>query len=189
MVVLEERGNIGTLIPSHSLGETDLKELINEYEKELRYFAYKIVRDWIIVDDIMQEVFIKTFLKLDSLEKRSSIKSWLYTITYNRCIDYFRSKTVKPTLLIENFEEIKVDNTDSAEIEAMEQFEKNWLYQAVNSLPIQYKEPIILFYFRQYSYQEICEALNENIGVIKNRLFRGRRLLKEKYSDYQYSCD
>lgn len=69
MVVLEEKGNIKTLVPSHGLCETDLEELINEYEKELRYFAYKIVRDWIIVDDIMQEVFIKIFLKLDSFEK------------------------------------------------------------------------------------------------------------------------
>ncbi|MEK5520888.1 RNA polymerase sigma factor [Heyndrickxia sp. FSL W8-0423] len=189
MVVLEEKGNIKTLVPSHGLCETDLEELINEYEKELRYFAYKIVRDWIIVDDIMQEVFIKIFLKLDSFEKRSSIRSWLYKITYNQCIDYFRSKTIKSPRLIEYLEEIKVANTDSAEIEAIEKFEKEWLCHTVNSLPNQYKEPILLFYFKQYSYKEISETLNENIGVIKNRLFRGRRLLKEKYFDYQVSYD
>lgn len=152
---------------------------------ELRYLAYKYVRDWILVDDVMQEVFIKIFLKLDSFEKKSSIRSWLYTITYNQCIDHFRSKTVKSTVLIENLEEVKEVNTDSAEVEAIKQFEKNWLYHTVNSLPNQFKEPIFLFYFKQYSYKEISEALNENIGVIKNRLFRGRRLLREKYFNYQ----
>lgn len=184
-----EKGNIKTLVPSHSLCEKDIEELINEYEIELRYFAYKYVHDWQIVDDIMQEVFIKVFLKLDTFEKRSSIRSWLYKITYNQCIDYFRRVEVKSPLLIEDLEETKAAHTDSAEIEAIEKFEKDWLYHTVNSLPNQYKEPILLFYFKQYSYKEISEALNETIVVIKNRLFRGRRLLKEKYFDYQESCD
>jgi RNA polymerase sigma-70 factor, ECF subfamily len=78
-----------------------------------------------------------------------------------------------------------VTHAEPAETKALQQFEHNWLYHSVNSLPIQFKEPIILFYFKQYSYNEICELLNERIGVIKNRLFRGRRLLKEKYVDYQ----
>ena len=189
LVKIIEKNSTNPVVSTRSLSEKDLEELINEYEIELRYFAYKIVRDWLIVDDIMQEVFIKIFLKLDSFEKRSSIRSWLYTITSNQCIDYFRSKTGKSTMLVENLEEIKVVTTYSAEIEAIELFEKDWLYHTVNSLPNQYKEPILLFYFKQYSYKEISEALNETIGVIKNRLFRGRRLLKEKYYDYQESYD
>jgi RNA polymerase sigma-70 factor, ECF subfamily len=189
MVDLIEKNNIKPIVSACILSEKDFEALIKEYEIELRYLAYKYVRDWIIVEDIMQEVFIKVFLKLDSFEQRSSIRSWLYTITYNQCIDYFRSKSVKYTLLIENLEKIIVTHTEPAEIEVLQKFEYNWLYQNVNSLPMQFKEPIILFYFKQYSYNEICELLNEKIGVIKNRLFRGRRLLMEKYVDYQKNSD
>jgi RNA polymerase sigma-70 factor, ECF subfamily len=185
MVEWMEKNNINPIVSPFNLSEKDFEALMNDYEKELRYLAYKYVRDWIIVEDIMQEVFIKIFLKLDSFEQRSSIKSWLYTITYNQCIDYFRSKTVKYTFLIEDIEKVMVTYSEAAETEVLQQFEHNWLYHTVNSLPIQFKEPIILFYFKQYSYNEICVLLNEKIGVIKNRLFRGRRLLKEKYVDYQ----
>jgi RNA polymerase sigma-70 factor, ECF subfamily len=185
MVELMAKNNKNPIVSTCILTEKDFEVLMKEYEIELRFLAYKYVRDWIIVEDIMQEVFIKVFLKLDSFEKRSSIRSWLYTITYNQCIDYFRSKTVKYTYLIENLEKIIVTHTEPAEIEALHQFEHNWLHQTINSLPIQFKEPIILFYFKQYSYNEISELLNEKRGVIKNRLFRGRRLLKEKYVDYQ----
>jgi RNA polymerase sigma-70 factor, ECF subfamily len=185
MVELMGEKNKNPIVSTCILTEKDFEELMKEYEIELRYLAYKYIRDWIIVEDIMQEVFIKVFLKLDSFEQKSSIRSWLYTITYNQCIDYFRSKTVKYTHFIDNLEKIIVTHTETAEMEALQQFEYNWLYQTINSLPIQFKEPIILFYFKQYSYNEISELLNEKRGVIKNRLFRGRRLLKEKYVDYQ----
>ncbi|WP_413305980.1 RNA polymerase sigma factor [Bacillus sp. 1P10SD] len=172
--------NINRVAPSCPLSEKDFDQLIKEYEIELRFVAYKYVRNWIIVDDIMQEVFIKIFLKWDSFEQRSSIKSWLYTVTINQCIDYFRSKTVKHTLLIDDLEKMEVLHTDpAAETEAIQQLDNKWLYHTVNSLPTQFKEPIILYYFKQYSYKEIGELLNETICVIKNRLFRGRRLLKE----------
>jgi len=189
MVEFMGGNNIKPIVSAHILSDKDFEALMKEYEKELRGLAYKYVRDWIIVEDIMQEVFIKVFLKLDSFEQRSSIRSWLYTITYNQCIDHFRSKCDKYTLLTENPEKIKVTQTEPAEIEALQRFEHNCLYQTVHSLPIQFKEPIILFYFKQYSYNEICELLNEKIGVIKSRLFRGRRLLKEKYIDYQKNSD
>lgn len=185
MIELMRENIRNPIVSTCILTEKDFEALIKEYEIELRYLAYKYVRDWIIVEDIMQEVFIKVFLKLDSFEQRASIRSWLYTITYNQCIDYFRSKTVRDTHLIENLEKIMVTHTEPAEKEALLQFEYNWLYQTINSLPIQFKETIILFYFKQYSYNEISELLNEKMGVIKNRLFRGRRMLKEKYVYYQ----
>jgi len=147
MLKLKEKNSTVSDVSSYSLSEKEFEELFKEYEMELRYLAYKYVRDWILVDDIMQEVFIKIFLKLDSFEKKSSIRSWLYTITYNQCIDHFRSKTVKSTVLIENVAEVKEANTDSAEVEAIQQFEKNWLYHTVNSLPNQFREPIFSFLF------------------------------------------
>ncbi|MFC0274857.1 RNA polymerase sigma factor [Metabacillus herbersteinensis] len=167
---------------SQPLFEKEIEKIIYEYEKELRFLVFRYVRDWISVDDIMQEVYLKVFLKMDSFENRSTLKSWLYSITRNQCFDFLRSKTIKSTLLMENLEELKVTNINSAEFEAFKKLEKERLYVTINSLPIQYRQPLILHYFNYFTYKEISELLNKEISFIKNNIFRGRRLLKEKYS-------
>ncbi|PGT80905.1 sigma factor [Bacillus sp. AFS040349] len=53
----------------------------------MRILAFKYVQDWILVDDIIQEVLIKVDLNLSYFENRSTKKSWLYLITSNQCID------------------------------------------------------------------------------------------------------
>lgn len=181
MEKLKEHNEIKYHVSTQKVLIKDFEELIKRYEKDLRYLAFKYVRNWTVVDDIIQEVFIKVFLNSYSFKNKTSIRSWLYTVTSNQCIDHLRSKPIKSTLLTDDLDEINISNTDSAEIVAIQQFETNLLYQMVNSLPNEYKEAIRLFYFNNFSYKEISELLNENIGTIKNRLFRGRRLLKEKY--------
>nr|WP_255301683.1 RNA polymerase sigma factor [Bacillus sp. AFS040349] len=154
--------------------------MIYQYEKKLRYLAFKYVQDWTLVDDIMQEVYLKIFLKRDTFEKKSTMKSWLYSITRNQCIDYLRSKT-KSIVLTENFEELKVTNHNSAELEALKRLEKESLYATINSLPMKYKKLLILYHFNHFTYKEISKLLNKDISFVKNNIFRGRRLLKEKY--------
>jgi RNA polymerase sigma-70 factor (ECF subfamily) len=161
--------------------ENEIERLISDYEIELRYLAYRYVRDWILVDDIMQDVYLKIFLKLDTFNHTSNIKTWLYKITCNQCIDYLRSRMIKSTILIDNFEEILVSNRESAEIEVLRKLDNGRLYHIINSLPYDYKQPLTLYYFNNYSYKEISELLCKDISYVKNKLFRGKRLLKEKY--------
>lgn len=176
-----EKSQVNTdhLFTSQPSYEKEIENLILEYGPELRLLAFKYVRDWLIVDDIMQEVYLKVFLHMKSFEKRSTIRTWLYKITGNQCIDYIRSQTVKNNIPTENIDEIILLSSKSAEFEVIQKFEKDILYHAVNSLPMHFRKPIILYYFRHFTYKEICKILNEDIGIIKNRIFRGRRLLKE----------
>lgn len=54
------------------------------------------------------------------------------------------------------------------------------LHEAVSGLPEEYRVPLVLFHFQGLSYREICRVLNLPMSIVKNRLFRARRLLKEK---------
>jgi RNA polymerase sigma-70 factor, ECF subfamily len=169
------------LIRWAEMEENEIERIIIVYETELRYLAYRYVRDWILVDDIMQEVYLKIFLKLDTFNRTANIKTWLYKITCNQCIDFLRSKVIKSTILIDNLEEFLVSNCESAEREVLKSFDKGRLYRMINSLPDDYKETLTLYYFNNYSYKEICSLLSKDISYVKNKLFRGRRLLKEIY--------
>ncbi|MEH7382642.1 RNA polymerase sigma factor [Bacillus sp. JJ1533] len=182
----ESQVNSEHLITSQPLYEKELENLIFKYDPELRFLAYKYVRDWILVDDIMQEVYLKAFLYINTFEKRSTIRSWLYKITGNQCIDYLRSQKIKNVIPTENLNEINLLSSESAEFEALQNFEKDILLQAVHLLPTHYRKPIILYHYKHHTYKEICKILNEDIGTIKNRIFRGRRLLKENLEKKQY---
>ncbi|AND41459.1 RNA polymerase sigma factor [Cytobacillus oceanisediminis] len=163
--------------------EKEIEKLIKTYNTELRYFAYKFVRDWILVDDIMQEVYLKIFLKWTTFVQISNLKSWLYKITCNQCIDYLRSSTYKSTLLIENLEEFLITDKISAEYKVMKALEKDTLLKHIATLPFYYRTTIILHYFRNYSYKEISSLLCKDIAFVKNKLFHGRRMLREMYTN------
>lgn len=158
--------------------EEELKTIILMYERQLRFLAYKYVQDWVLVDDIMQEVFIKVYLNLNSIENSSTKKSWLYSITRNQCIDYLRSKEFKYTHLNGDLKELNGISTHSAEHETFRKYDREMLCKAVKTLPSQYKKPLILFYYCQFSYKEISEKLDIEVGSIKNNIFRGRKMLK-----------
>ncbi|MEK3889828.1 RNA polymerase sigma factor [Bacillus sp. FSL K6-3431] len=161
--------------------ENEIERIITNYEMELRYLAFRYVRDWIVVDDIMQEVYLKVFLKLNSFKEKSNIKTWLYKITCNQCIDYLRSKVFRSTILMDNLEECLFSNRKSVESELLDKLERERLYQHINSLPNDYKQTLSLYYFSNYSYKEISYMLCKDISFVKNKLLRGKRLLKKVY--------
>jgi|SRR5690606_18754503 len=163
------------------MAEHELEEIISNYETELRYIAYRYVRNWAVVDDIMQEVFLKIFLKWNSFREQTKLRAWVYSITRNQCIDYLRSKVVKSTVLVDEVEDLRYSTNEMVETEILEKFERERLHQHINSLPTDYKQTLSLYYFCDYSYREISQLLSKDISFVKNKLFRGKRMLKKVY--------
>jgi RNA polymerase sigma-70 factor, ECF subfamily len=158
-----------------------LENVINKYENELRNLAYRYVQDWILVDDIMQDVYLKVFVSLDTFKYKSNIKTWLFRITRNQCIDYLRSKVFKSTILIDNFEKLLVCNKETVEKEIFKQINNEELYQNIKFLPKNYQQTLRLYYFHNYSYKDISKLLCKDISFVKNNLLRGKRMLKNIY--------
>lgn len=161
--------------------EKEFEFIIDNYIGELRLFAFRYLNDWSIVDDIMQEMMLRAYLNLNTLQEENSIKPWLYKITYNLCIDYLRNNYYKLHLLTDNLETIIQKNSESAEVVVLKKIEKSDLHRIISSLPTIYAEPLKLYYFQQFNYKEISETLNISVGLIKTRLFRARKLIKAIY--------
>jgi RNA polymerase sigma-70 factor, ECF subfamily len=161
--------------------EKNMETIIVNYGEKLRTFAFRFVWNWDIVDDIMQDVYLKVFLKLDTVRNMETIKSWLYTITSNRCMDYLRLKYVKSTILSENLETLGITNGESVENEIIWKSDKLQLHKIISTLPIHYKEPLVLYYFHNFNYKEISEILKISIQNIKTRLHRAKKMVREIY--------
>ncbi len=68
------------------------EDIWREYRERLRAFVKRRVKDPAATDDILQDVFIKMQTRLDSLKDKAKLQSWMYQITKNALIDYYRSK-------------------------------------------------------------------------------------------------
>ena len=154
------------------------EEIITEYEKAVVQFAYTYVKDWMLAEDISQEVFLKVYKNLPRFEYRSKLKTWLFSITANQCKDSLRlSKRRKKwwNEVIKGF--LKQDDETPENI--LLQSEKNkTLGEELLNLPIKFREVLVLYYYEDLSTAEISKLLKVNHSTIRTRLDRGRNQLK-----------
>lgn len=132
-------------------------------------------------EDILQDVFVKVFLKIDSLENIEKVGAWLFQITRNSINDFYRINAKTPQ---------KVDITDLLIKEESTHNFLGCLSPIIDELPTKYKEVIHLSDVEGKKYQEIAKQLDLSLSGVKTRVQRGRELLKQGFINCcQYKKD
>jgi RNA polymerase sigma-70 factor, ECF subfamily len=167
--------------------EETLEYLVDDYWISVKKLAYTYVKDWALAEDITQEVFIKCYTKMERFRGDSSMKTWLYKITVNRCKDEFKSKWYRTFQFLDGVKEKTLKNSISAEQSFLEEDERQEFYELVMALPMKYREVIILYYYEEMSLEEIHSLLETNINTVKTRLKRGKLLLKNMVAGGSFS--
>lgn len=157
-------------------GEEDtFNELVRRHKEKVRNIVYLTLNDRDAVDDISQDVFITVYRSLKSFRFESQFTTWLYRITVNKCKDHLRRKSIRRIVLPfrDNQEdpgyEISPDSTNTKEI----------VRNAISRLPDKMRIPLVLKDIEGFSYQEIAETMQCEIGTVKSRIFRAREGLKK----------
>jgi RNA polymerase sigma-70 factor (ECF subfamily) len=150
----------------------------NEFSESLKRFINSRVKNSDLTNDLLQEVFIKIHLNINSIKKQESIKSWIFTIANNTIIDYFKKHSKDSSLPI-NLSSTTDENSD-------EHSAIDCVLPLINNLPIIYKEAMILSEIKGMKQTEIAKKLNISISGAKSRVQRGRNLLKQGFID---CCD
>ncbi|MBX5435660.1 MAG: sigma-70 family RNA polymerase sigma factor [Alicyclobacillaceae bacterium] len=151
---------------------------MTEYGRDVINFAYSYVRNYHVAQDIAQDVFLRALTKLSTFRGDSSAKTWLLSITANRCKDYLRSWAVRHERLAEA-EALPETVGGDAERDALIRLERDQLWAAVHRLPVKYREAMVLYYGRALSTREVADVLGTTEQAVRTRLHRGRVLLKE----------
>ncbi|MDR2648961.1 MAG: sigma-70 family RNA polymerase sigma factor [Clostridiales bacterium] len=159
-------------------GDRDIfAELVKRYKNLVYSVILRMVNDREEANDLAQDVFIKMYKNLDKYYPEYKFSTWVIRIATNHVIDYRRKK--KPeTAPIEDLE-FSLSSEESPEGAYIRRERKAELKKIVEDLPDMYKIPIVLYHEQGLSYQEISEIINEPLSKVKNRIFRGRRMLKE----------
>ncbi len=180
------------LIAAASKGDKEaFGEIIKLYEK----LIYNLVRLKVGDDnalDVSQEVFIKIWRYIGKYRGECKFSTWVYKICTNACLDKHRqeknTKTEQmPTMIDKDGDEVLVEFADeSADASPEASLDKKEtvkaVREAINKLPPDQREVILLRDIEGYSYERISEMLSIEIGTLKSRLNRARIRLRELLS-------
>ena len=154
--------------------------------------ALYLVKNENNADDLVQETFLKAFKFLKNNKEINNTKAWLFKILMNTFINKYRKDKAEPSLVdfdnIESFhesikEEVLTSSTTEDEAEFNELLDAD-VKKALEELPEDFRMAILLSIIEGFSYKEISEMINCPIGTVMSRIYRGRKMLKEKLTSY-----
>ncbi len=130
-------------------------------------------------NDLIQEIFVKTYLNLSSYDPRYAFGQWIYTIARNTFIDYLRKR--RDDLSIDNtkgeYTRQPVSLTPNPEENIIHAEQRVQLEEYLAMMPVKYRRLIELRFFKDLSYEEIAEHLNLPLGTVKTQIHRARTQL------------
>lgn len=141
------------------------------YKENSRYvfnIALGMLRNKDDAQDITQNVFIKLFDSIDSFRGDSNIKTYLYRMTINRCIDLIRQRKMQDNKMDKAARKNSIP-ADSGFI----------LWDLLDKLDIDHRAPLLLSEISGFSYKEISEILSIKEGTVKSRVSRAINRLKD----------
>nr|WP_245827664.1 sigma-70 family RNA polymerase sigma factor [Paenisporosarcina indica] len=139
--------------------------------------AYTYVKNKQAAEDVVQDVFMRAYEKRDDFKGESSYKTYLYRMTINRCYDHLRSWSFK-NVQISNKLTLIFQGENNTEHTAIMKDEKFMLGKEILSLPLKYREVLVLYYYKDLSVEETATILKCSPNTIKTRLKRAREKLK-----------
>ena len=154
----------------------DIDRLVRQYGSLVLRQAYFYIKDRHKAEDVCQEVFLRMYKKQPQLPDEQSEKAYLLRVTINLCKDLLKSawhRRVSP--MIEGYDAPHPQN--GPEAEAVENEEKQMLYEAVLDLPPIYKDVVLLFYYHDMPTGEIAKVLQIPEVTVRTRLMRARTRL------------
>ena len=153
--------------------EEEASRAIDLYGDTVKRICMIHLKNYADTEDIFQTVFLKYVLKSPEFHSTDHEKAWIIRVTINACRDllksFFHSRTLPLDSLREKPGEPAPDHSD--------------VLEAVLALPSKYKDVIYLYYYEEYSAEEIGQILRKNTNTVYTLLNRGRQLLRSSLEE------
>lgn len=180
-----------------SQDENALADLSSLYGARIFQLAFRYVKNREDAEEVVQDVLLKVFRKIDAFRGDSALSSWIYRITFNTAMS--RLRHTRATRLAE-VPELPLAAAHSGDAAPRAYEPADWsnladesmlrsqmrerLFEAVDDLPAIYRAPVILRDFKGLSTEEASVRLRVKDQTLKSRLHRGRLLLRARLADF-----
>ncbi len=156
-------------------------ELYKRYSGKVYAKCISMLKDETLAADATQEVFTKVFLKLGSFGEKAKFSTWLYSVTYNYCIDFIRKQKRDLQLFTDGAEDLPEVIDDEEDDEELLAMEVGRLRKVLEEIPPGDKVILLMKYQDELSIKEISAALNKNESAVKMQLKRAKTKAKLAY--------
>ena len=155
--------------------------------------ALRMTRNREDAEDLVQDTVLKAFRFFDKFQRGTNIRAWLFTILTNTYINRYRKKARQPTIVELEEERMQakdapfhgpMDIAAAGQIDAVLELVDDDVKEALDSLPDEFRLAVLLADLEGFSYKEIAEIVGCPLGTVMSRLYRGRRLLRNKLREY-----
>lgn len=146
--------------------------IVDTFKNKIVSLCYSYTNDMAIAEDLSQEVFISFYKGINNFRGDSSLSTYLYRITVNKCLSYKKKSSLRE-VVTEFISLAKNESSISYE-------EKDVVRRSINSLPKDAKTPLILYYYIGLSYKEIGEVLGTSERSVEGKIYRAKQKLKSK---------
>jgi len=171
--------------------EDDFRILVLRYQQRVANYLTRILRNQDEAIEVSQEVFLRVYRALDRFDASYRFSTWLFRVAQNAAIDLMRKRRLKLVSLHRpetgdseggDWEFASDDQGPYGDLRNRER--GSAILTAVAALKGEYRELVELRHFAEMSYDEIAELKEMPLGTVKNKLFRGRQMLKEQLEEF-----
>ncbi len=160
-------------------------ELVRKYQDRLFNTVVHMTGNVEDAQDIVQDTFVKAFLKLESFQHHAAFYTWLYRIAFNSAVSHCRTR--RPAISIDQSREDAgaepVDGGDCPEATLLRRERCQQVRCAIARLKEEYRAVIVLREIDGLSYETIADILDLPVGTVRSRLYRGRLQLTEELKE------
>ena len=182
----------------HRCQEDDVEafdEIVARYKDGVYNYIWRMISNRDDVEDLTIEVFVRAFSCIKNFRRESNLRTWLYRIATNLCIDKYRRASLEKQFCISLDAEREDDDGPSKPMELPDEtydpqrvFERvelqSEIQRALAALPEKLRAAMILYDIEGMSYEDIAEALECPVGTVKSRLFNARMQLRTLLKPY-----
>jgi len=151
--------------------------IVTRYEVKLKRYILTITNRQNEVEDILQNVFLKAYKNLPTFNNSLKFSSWIYRIAHNESVNVIGSSFIQKFVSMPDW--FDIGSRDNIEEKIDDEEMKKKLKRCIEQLGIKYKEPLVLFYYEEKTYEEISDILRipvQNVGVL---IHRGKSQVKK----------
>ncbi|MGE0770160.1 MAG: sigma-70 family RNA polymerase sigma factor [Cyclobacteriaceae bacterium] len=178
-----------------SYNEKEKKEIFNTeflpHINSMYNFGYRLTLDEDDAKDLVQDTYMKAYRFIESFQRGTNAKAWLFRILKNSFINEYRKKSKEPSKVdyqeVESYynsDDVDRQITTDLRVESLQDMIGDEISNALNALDVDFRTVIILCDLEGFKYDEMAKILDIPIGTVRSRLHRARNLLKEKLSEY-----
>jgi RNA polymerase sigma-70 factor (ECF subfamily) len=157
--------------------------LYRRYSKKVYKFGYSILKSTEDSENLIQDVFLNFWENRRNIEKDSSIKSYIFTITYNSAISFIRKKA-RESEFVEYLKALQQTSEEPVNVELEYKELSNKLEEIINKLPQRQKEVYQLHRIEGLNYKQIAERLHISVNTIENHMASALKTIRKNLGDY-----